>query len=429
MSRRKVCSNLDTEHRPDLPQLKINQSALDPLGLPLSTTIVSGERADDPLYLPEVRKVQASLGYHGVLYVGDCKMGALDTRAYIVASHDFYLCPLSAVQMPAAALQDLLVPVWTGKQSLIPVYRTPETTYDKPEHIANGFSYSVTLKAGDVEWQEQRLVVQSFKHAAAKQKALDKRLEKAKQEIDDLNQRGRGRKNLNEEEARAAVSAILNNHKVEGLLSTEYNIVSKTTLKRGYLERPAQNVTKVTVTISTARNAAAYNEAVRGLGWRVFICNDSELSLNEAVLAYRNEYLIERGFNRLRGQLLGMTPLYLSSTTRIKGLIRLLCIGLRVLCLVEFTVREALQEKSEKLAGIYAGNPKRETARPTTEMMLNVFVGISLLIVNLDEVSWRSVTPLNAVQSRILDLLDFPATIYQGLRQHSGEMTLEMSGP
>lgn len=37
------------EHRPDLPQLKINQSALDPLGMPLSTTIVSGDCADDPL--------------------------------------------------------------------------------------------------------------------------------------------------------------------------------------------------------------------------------------------------------------------------------------------------------------------------------------------------------------------------------------------
>jgi transposase len=124
-----------------------------------------------------------------------------------------------------------------------------------------------------------------------------------------------------------------------------------------------------------------------------------------------------------------MTPLYLTSTTRIKGLIRLLCIGLRVLCLVEFTVREALREKSEKLDGIYAGNQKRATARPTTEMMLKVFVGISLIVVNLGEASWRSVTPLNTVQSRILDLLDFPATIYQGLRQHSGELTLEMSGP
>ena len=78
------------------------------------------------------------------------------------------------------------------------------------------------------------------------------------------------------------------------------------------------------------------------------------------------------------GKLLGLTPLYLCSTTRIQGLIRLLAIGLRVLCLVEFTVREALQAKAETLDRLDAGNPKRATARPTTEMMLRTFTGISL---------------------------------------------------
>ena len=37
------------EHRPDLPQIKINQSVLNPLVIPLTTTIVSGKCADDPL--------------------------------------------------------------------------------------------------------------------------------------------------------------------------------------------------------------------------------------------------------------------------------------------------------------------------------------------------------------------------------------------
>jgi N-acetylglucosamine-6-phosphate deacetylase len=45
---------------------------------------------------------------------------------------------------------------------------------DKLQHIANGFSYSVTLKAEQdgegIEWQEQRLVVQSLKHAIAQKK-------------------------------------------------------------------------------------------------------------------------------------------------------------------------------------------------------------------------------------------------------------------
>ena len=400
------------EHRSDLAQLKINLSTLDPLGMPLSTTIVSGERADDPLYVPEIRKVQASLGHHGVLYVGDCKMAALSTRAYVAASQDHYLCPLPAVQMPASALQALLAPVWTGQQVLTPVQRACEATPDKPEDIAEGFVHHVTLNVEGVQWQEARLVVHSFKHAKAKQKALDKHIERARQEIADLNQRGRGHKRLDAEQTSAAVQVILKDCGVAGLLDVDYDVKTETTTKRAYLEQPARDVTRVDVTVQTVLNNVAYDEYVRRLGWRVFVCNDPELSLQEAVLAYREEYLIERNFNRLRGKALGMTPLYLNSSTRIKGLIRLLCIGLRVLCMVEFTVREALHKNAEKLAGIYAGNPKRATARPTTEMMLKAFSGINSVEVSLSETSWHSVTPLNVVQMRILDLLGLPATIY-----------------
>jgi len=73
-----------------------------------------------------------------------------------------------------------------------------------------------------------------------------------------------------------------------------------------------------------------------------------------------------------------LTPMYLESDERVKGLIRLLTIGLRVLTLVEFQVRQGLQEEGEKLEGLYPGNPKRATANPTTEMMLKAFRGLTL---------------------------------------------------
>src|SRR5712691_6150386 len=92
------------DHRPDLPQLKVMLASLDPLGMPLATGVLSGEHADDPLYLPVIARVQACLGRHGLLYVGDCKRGALETRARVQASQDYYLCPLSAVVMPPAQL-------------------------------------------------------------------------------------------------------------------------------------------------------------------------------------------------------------------------------------------------------------------------------------------------------------------------------------
>src|SRR5438094_2645368 len=86
------------DRRPDLPQVKIALATLDPLGLPLATEVVPGDRADDPLYVPLVQRVRSTVTQRGLPYVGDCKMGALQTRATIQHGHDFYLCPLAATQ-------------------------------------------------------------------------------------------------------------------------------------------------------------------------------------------------------------------------------------------------------------------------------------------------------------------------------------------
>ncbi len=260
---------------------------------------------------------------------------------------------------------------------------------------------------------------------------LDQRLQQAEQEIAVLNQRGRGHKRLNEAQARAAVDTIMARHQVLTLLVVEYQVDTHTTRTRAYLGRPARDVTTVSVTMRTRRDPVAYEATVRGLGWRVFVSNDLALEVGEAVLADREESLIERGFNRLRGKLLGLTPLYRCSTTRLKSLIRLLAIGLRVLvlCLVEFTVREALQAKAETLDRLDAGNPKRATARPTTETMLRTFTGIRLIVVSLGGTNWHSMTPLKAVQSRIVGLLGFPETIDQGLGMQSEDAAFKMGEP
>ena len=108
---------------PDRPQLKIAAGVLDPLGLPLTTVVVPGNATDDPWYVPVIQQVQQSLGTGGRTYVGDCKMAALATRAFVAAGHDFYLCPLSENQISRAERQELLQPVFDGTQGLERVWR------------------------------------------------------------------------------------------------------------------------------------------------------------------------------------------------------------------------------------------------------------------------------------------------------------------
>ena len=133
------------DHRPDLPQVKVMLSSLDPLGMPVVTQVVSGERADDPLYVPAIAQVRQGMGRRGLLYVGDSKMGALATRAFVQAGGDYYLCPLGLVQVPAEVLHRYLAPVWTEQQALTPVYRQCEDGSQK--QIAEGFERMEELTA------------------------------------------------------------------------------------------------------------------------------------------------------------------------------------------------------------------------------------------------------------------------------------------
>src|SRR5262249_11276020 len=115
-----------SKDRDDLPQIKIPLATLDPLGMPVSTFVVPGNCADDPLYLPEIKKVQQAFRQPGKPFVTDCKGMSLETRASLAHSGDYYLGPLTENQVPAEARRVLLQPLWQGSQTLQQVYRQAE---------------------------------------------------------------------------------------------------------------------------------------------------------------------------------------------------------------------------------------------------------------------------------------------------------------
>ena len=145
------------DHRPELPQVKVVQSVLDPFGMPVATQVVSGEKADDPLYIPAIRQVREGLGKRGLLYVGDCKLMSLGNRAFIQAGGDYYLGPFSKVQIPDEDMEGYLRPVWNGEQVLTPVYRT--NTEGEEEKIAEGFEQekelTATVDGKEITWTER----------------------------------------------------------------------------------------------------------------------------------------------------------------------------------------------------------------------------------------------------------------------------------
>ena len=107
--------------------------------------------------------------------------------------------------------------------------------------------------------------------------------------------------------------------------------------------------------------------------------------------------------------------MFLASDQRVKGLIRRLSIGLRILCLLEFSVRSTLDSTQQALAGLYAGNPKRATAKPTAELLLRAFRGITLTVMKINGTLHYFLSALSERQRRILQLLRASDDIYLSL--------------
>lgn len=412
------------DHRPDLAQAKVVLSALDPLGMPAAIDVVSGNRADDPLYIPAIQRIRESVGNRGLLYIGDSKMSAAKTRAFVEAGNDFYLCPLTRVQVPQEELDRYLEPVWEGEQELVSVHR--ENAAGERKLIAKGYERDASMVADvgeeTVQWTERLLVIRSLRQARAAETRLRKKLEKARSALEALNERGRGKKRYRSlAELRQAAEELVKEHGVEGLFHLGFYVTFHRRQVRHYGDRPTRTVVEKEPRLVVLVNEIAVGKVLRRKGWRVYVTNapGTEFSLSEAVLGYRDQYIVERGCGRLKGRPLSLRPMYLERDDHATGLIRLLTIGLRVLTLLEFSVRKRLAEEGTELAGVYAGNPKRSTARPSAELLLEAFKGIDLVVIQEPHLGVRHLTPLTQPQKRILNLSGFSPETYTSLGTQS----------
>jgi transposase len=413
-----------SKDRDDLAQIKIPLSTLDPFGLPVTTAVVPGNCADDPLYVPEIHKVQRAFGKGGKTFVMDCKGAALDTRAYLADSGDYYLCPLPQTHIDAAGRRDLLQPVWQGRQQLQQVH-VPGEDGESPELVAEGFFHDVVLQ-GEVDgraitWTERRWLVRSLSFACGQYKQLERRLSTAEEQLGRLGERKQGKKRLTAKEMAAAAEQIVKGQRVEGLLSVHVKTSTHQKKIRGYGDRPARVVKEQEHRVEVVRRQGEIEQARREMGWRVYVENQRTLSLEAVVWGYRGQNRLEGNYSRLKGQPLGLTPMFLQHERRIVGLVLLLSLALRLLSVLEWSLRKKLHDNQETLTGLYAGQPGRKTARPSAELLLKAFKGISLVIVQTAGKALAHVLPLTSLQQKLLDLWELPIDLYQRLSLHFPE--------
>lgn len=418
---------------PTLKQVKVMVAALDPLGLPLVSQVVAGNIADDPLYIPAVDRVLKIINGVGLLFVGDSKMSALATRAHIHRLGQHYLCPLAQKGETAKEIVGWIASAHAGTHVLQPI--DVENEKGERRMFAEGYAFERTMRvevAGEAEhpqevqeWTERVFVVRSESYRQTLQNGLEERLQRATDKLLALTPPpARGKRQFQDEAKLVmAAEAILKAQGVEGLLTYTFERQEKHQTRhmgrgRGSAERPTYETTTVRYQmLAVTRQEQAISELRKTLGWRAYVSDApaEQLTLEQAVLTYRNEWLVEHGFHRLKGVPLSLNPLFVQRDDQVVGLTNLLSLAVRLLTLIEFVVRRNLKRTQEKLTGLIENNPKKGIDNPTTERLLKQFDNIFLSIVHLPDQVIRHVTPLTNLQVRILELLGLSIETYTRL--------------
>lgn len=404
------------DRRPDLLQFKQSLGTLDPCGVPLLTMTLKGNSADDPHYFPAWQQMMETLGNRDFVFVGDCKMGALETRFNIAQSGGIYLCPLPMTGQVPEQLN-----AWLDS---LPA--TPEAIYlpGKKEgefrKIGEGFEMPKVItgpdESGEIQWTERWFVVRSDRHAKKQQASFLNRLEKAEKAVKSAQPKAKESR----EEWETRLKNMIEEQGVSQFLTIRTQ--EKTWTVKRYLKpgRPTENTpccyevySELSCTVERQVDAIKIHQ--QRMGWRIYVSNasSSQMTLQQSVQYYRDEYTVERGFHRFKDGSLPVLPLFVRIDERIKGLVFVLFMCLQVLTLIDFVARRELEKKGEKLAGLVPGNPKMATARPTAERLLDAFKGIHLLIEKRgDVVVGYLVEKLSPLQDKILNLLQLPKEIY-----------------
>jgi len=416
---------------PTRPQIKVMMGSLDPLGMPLATDGLSGERADDGFYMALIERIEAGLPTAGLLFVGDCKMSALATRAHLVGRQHFYLSPLPLTGATAEAMAR-----WISEgiakdrdSELEQIFRVNHRGQEVLAAEGYEFARPCWLEAGAAAWSERVLVVRAPVHAERQAAGLEKRLAHAETKLAALTPaRGRGKRQISEEATlMEAIDHVLKEQRVDGWLTVAWERqVERHTHYVGRGRGSAKRAQRVSENIRyhitrIARQEGPITALTQRFGWKAFVTNAAQkrLSLADAVLCYRNAYRIERIFHRLKSRV-HIAPLFVKRDDQIEGLTYLLTLGVRVLTVMEFVLRQSLHNDQATLPGLHPENRQKMTDTPTAERIQQAFPAVSLTIIKnaAGEDILRRLTPLSALQQDILRRLGLSTALYRQLEIH-----------
>ncbi|MER6335207.1 IS1634 family transposase [Streptomyces sp. NPDC001034] len=377
------------DRRYDLKQIQAGLAVTGDGGIPLLSRVIDGGAAEISQITHAMNALRAMAGPKEFLLVADSKLVSYrNVTALIRAECDFIApAPASTVDDAVYAALDLdmaaVVDYTPARDENTPPERRETYRVLEDTHVLSG------PRKRDPQVEVRRILVHSTGNAKGQQRARDKRLAKARDELDKL-QRGAGGRYYNTPEKIAArIGVIAKTRRVTGCLRTEI-----TTDDTG---RPAlhwhfdQDVLKAEAAVD---------------GWYALLTTltPEQADATEVLRRHKGQQgTVERRYGDFKGPL-AVTPVFVQDNKRVAALVAVICLALLVFCLIERQVRRALGG-DQKMPGLYPGN---QQVRPTGRMILYHLSGLRLRVGGATDPP--TIVISRGVQLHLLDLLGLEPT-------------------
>lgn len=394
----------------DLPQLKCCLLSVDLANFPLTMQVVSGEQADDGLYLPLWKAAQqVGLPSRGMLLVGDTKLCNEENLSEIAGNGNYYLTPLAEKHLNKSALLETVKWIYAEQEAPLTITRLAaqhQPGNEKEIALVRELPTKVVqsvLSNGTSHQHTQRWIASCSLSRRRKALAvLHDNMEKAEKAVKERFVVKRGRKTIKDEaEALRTVQNILAQYKVEEL----FDVV---------ITPPTQDEKSCKGQLSPKDAVIELHELA--CGWRVLVTNapQERLSPQQAILCYWDEFLVEQQFHLLLSKCSALMPVYLKKQQRILALCRICFLASQYSNLFQHRIRENLaKEEKQYLTNIVPGNPGMKVYKPTTKALFQTFKQIKITIISLPgQPQVVQLIGFKDIHRTILKLLNIPEQMF-----------------
>lgn len=393
------------KHRKDLKQLVWSMSVSSDHAFPLFQKAYSGNTADVTTYVEQWHKLIDLLDDHDFLYVADSKVITHKNMAHIADNDGFFIAPAPMYESYKDAFEDALNK--HDRELLIP-YK---------ERFNRGFEVPMEFSHEGKNYQLRMIILFDHGLRALKQKALGNRVQKTRDDFQELSGKLNRYKLKSREQIESACAAILKKKNTKSFFT--YTVINNpvTTYKNSKRGRPSENSEKTAevndhFSVHHEFDKTTFEKALSQCGYYPLLTNKplDQLSIKDAMLAHKNQYKCEHTFRRAKGPY-SIEPIYLHTPERIEAFLFLFKIALQMLVLIERTARKSIDNRDR---GLDRFMPNRKDVRnPRSEFMLKEFEDIVQGQMQLPHGNnYGFVSELNDLQKDILSILSVPIHYY-----------------